>query len=82
MQLQFHKKAAKFISKLPPQEKQRIKQGINKLINSPENCDIKPLQGYNNIYRLRIGQYRVIYTGDGFVLSILNIGNRGDIYKK
>jgi mRNA interferase RelE/StbE len=48
----------------------------------PEKCDIKPLEGYSDIYRLRIGQYRVIYTKDNVILFIADIGNRGDIYKR
>ena len=82
MDVKFHKRAVKFINSLIPKERQRIKEGINKLISAPETCDIKPLEGYNDVYRLRIGQYRVIYTNNNVILYIADIGNRGDIYKK
>ena len=82
MQITYHKRAVKFINSLAAQERQRIKDGINKLVTTPENCDIKVLAGHTDIYRLRIGQYRVIYTKDNVVLFIADIGNRGDIYKK
>lgn len=41
------------------------------------------MQGYAGYYRLRVGDYRVIYTADNNVLLIrvIEIGNRGDIYK-
>ena len=45
-------------------------------------CDIKTMEGHTELYRLRIGQYRVIYTKDNIILFIIDIGNRGDIYKK
>ena len=82
MEIKYHKRAVKFINSLPPKERQRIKDVINKLITAPENCDIKSLEGYTDIYRLRIGQYRVIYTKDNVILFIIDVGNRGDIYKK
>ncbi len=82
MDIIYHKRAIKFINSLVPKERQRIKEGINKLIIAPEQCDIKPLEGYAEIYRLRIGQYRVIYTKDNVILFIADVGNRGDIYKK
>ena len=82
MEIKYHKRAVKFINSLPPKERQRIKDGIKKLTTTPENCDIKPLEGYTDIYRLRISQYRVIYTKDNVILFIIDVGNRGDIYKK
>ena len=82
MEIKFHKRAVKFINSLPIKERQRIKEGIYNLISSPETCDIKPVIGYDDLYRLRIGQYRVIYTKDNVILFIVYVGNRGDIYKK
>jgi mRNA interferase RelE/StbE len=82
MEIKYHKKAIKFINSLQPKERQRIKDGISRLITAPESCDIKALEGYTDIYRLRIGQYRVIYTKDNVILFIADVGNRGDIYKK
>lgn len=42
------------------------------------------MQGYENLYRLRIGQYRLIYQvkQNELVVFILKAGNRGDIYKE
>lgn len=82
MQVKYHKKAVKFINSLSSQDKQRIKQAINNLVVNPSICDIKPLQGYKDLYRLRVGNYRIIYTKDNTILFIANIGSRGDIYKQ
>jgi len=82
MEVKFHKRAVKFINSLPIKERQKIKVGINKMIETPEICDIKAMEGYEDLYRLRIGQYRVIYTKDNVILFILDVGNRGDIYKR
>ena len=45
--------------------------------------DIKKLQGLE-MYRMRVGDMRVLYTIDDvvMVISIENIDNRGDVYKR
>lgn len=49
----------------------------------PDGTDIQKLQGYN-LYRLRVGDYRVIYSVDNGIriITIENIDNRGDVYKR
>lgn len=41
------------------------------------------MTGYEGLYRLRVGTYRVIYTVEQDVLTVrvMNAGNRGDVYK-
>jgi mRNA interferase RelE/StbE len=41
---------------------------------------VTKLQGRDG-YRLRVGDWRVIFTEDGEVLAILEIGPRGGIYR-
>lgn len=73
--------AKKFIDKLPRNEKIRIIKAIEKL---PNGDDIKKLKGHDNLLRLRVGSYRIIYTVDNGQLTIyiIEVGNRGDIYNK
>jgi mRNA interferase RelE/StbE len=42
--------------------------------------NVKKLQGRDG-YRLRVGDWRVIFDRDGVVLDILEIGPRGSIYE-
>ncbi len=78
--IEIDKRAAKFILKQPKPQRERILKAIYKL---PAAGDIKAMQGYSGYYRLRVGNYRIIYTVDNDVLLIrvIEIGNRGDIYK-
>lgn len=73
--------AKKFIDKLPRNEKIRIIKAIEKL---PNGDDIKKLKGHDNLLRLRVGSYRIIYTVDNGKLTIyvIEVGNRGDVYNK
>ena len=75
------KPAKKFIDKLPKNEKIRIIKAIEKL---PEGVDIKKLKGHDNVYRLRIGDYRILYTVDNgeYTVIVINAGNRGQIYQQ
>lgn len=50
----------------------------------PEGEDIKRLRGHQDLLRMRVGDYRIIYTVDNgkLIVCIIDIGNRGDIYKR
>lgn len=75
------KKAKKFIDKLPRNEKRRVVAAIEQL---PNGEDIKKLKGHSDLLRLRVGEYRIVYTVDNGKLMILVIdaGNRGEIYNR
>lgn len=75
------KPAKKFIDGLPVNERRRIVEAIERL---PDNGNIKRLQGHSDLYRLRVGAYRIIYTVDNgqFVIYIVDAGNRGQIYNR
>lgn len=78
--IEIDKKAIKFISKQPKNQQERIYKAIYKL---PSQGDIKALQGYIGYYRLRVGDYRIIYTvhNDILLVQVVAVGNRGQIYK-
>ena len=75
------KKAKKFIDKLPKNEKIRVVKAIEMLPNGEE---IKKLKEHNDLFRLRVGDYRIIYTVDNgeFIVIVIDAGNRGEIYNK
>ena len=75
------KRAKKFIDKLPKQEKIRLVTAIEQL---PNGSDIKKMKGHDDLMRLRVGEYRVIYTEDNgeLVVLVIDVGNRGEIYNR
>lgn len=76
MEIQYSKQALKFLKKQDVPTRKRIIKAINLL---PAG-DVKALQGRND-YRLRVGDYRIIFDINGNILLIEAIGNRGQIYK-
>lgn len=86
MVIKYSRDALKFLSKLDKKSVERIRKGIQGLTVLPPTGDIKPMQGYSDgRKRLRVGSWRVIFKydveGQVEILLIINIGNRGDIYK-
>jgi len=44
---------------------------------------VKKLQGVENTYRLRVGNYRIIYRvlNEKVIIEVINIGHRQEVYK-
>jgi len=43
--------------------------------------DVKKLKGSRNEYRLRVGDYRVLFDLEGRTATVYAVGNRKDIYR-
>ena len=80
LKILFTKKAFKNYQKIPQRYKLLIDRELEKL-KKKEKADIKPVKGQKNIYRLRVGNYRVLYEIIIPDLIIVNIDVRGNIYK-
>ena len=80
-QIIIKKKAKKFIDSLPMNERRRVVAAIERL---PDGEDIKRLKGHDNFLRLRVGDYRIIYTVDNgeLIVYVIDAGNRGQIYNR
>ena len=76
MIINYSKQAIKFLKKQDTATRTRIVAAIGSLPSG----DVKKLQGVDG-YRLRIGDFRVIFDRNGDVLYIEKIDNRGQIYK-
>lgn len=78
--IEFEKAALKFLDKQDKSQRIRLYKAIYSL---PDGRDIKKLKGHD-LFRLRIGNYRILYSIDDAVriITIENIDNRGDVYKR
>jgi mRNA interferase RelE/StbE len=87
MEIRYAKSAVKALESLDRPTKARIRAGIHGLTQKPPLGDIKAMQGYHDgRFRLRVGKYRIVYRygveSQLEILYIMDIGSRGDIYKK
>ena len=86
VKIRYSKDAIKFLSKLDKKSVSRILEGISGLTYNPPVGDIKTMQGYTDgRKRLRVGSWRIIYRQENNetleIIFVIDIGNRGDIYK-
>ena len=86
-EIQYIKAADKFFKK-HENIRREYENAIKELLTGdhPDEIDVKKIKGKrNDYYRIRLGDWRVIYTlinGKIIVITILAAGSRGDIYKK
>lgn len=66
---------------MPRNEALKVREKILQYATEPQSlaANVKKLQGREG-YRLRVGNWRVIFDESGNVLDILDIGSRGSIY--
>ncbi len=76
------KSASKELADLPSQVVNRIIPAIIKLEENPRPTGCKKLKGEQENWRIRIGDYRVIYSIDDMIriVDVRNVGHRKDIY--
>lgn len=76
--------AERQLRKISREDAIRILRSISLLAVDPRPAGCRKMSGYEDIYRIRIGNYRVIYEIDGkrIVIVILKIGHRKDIYRR
>ncbi|MBX3739382.1 MAG: type II toxin-antitoxin system RelE/ParE family toxin [Akkermansiaceae bacterium] len=69
--------------KLQPAVAQRVDAAILKLADDPHPPGSLKLAGDENAYRIRVGDYRIIYEirNEVLVVLVVKIGHRKDIYR-
>lgn len=74
------------LEKIPKKSRQQIRKKVELLSDNPATKGVKIVRGVmdgeNNVYRVRSGDYRILYTiRDGPQIVVLDIGHRKDIYR-
>ena len=85
MDVRYKKSAEKTLRKMPSKKAEKIMDTMEEIALDPFKKDplITPLEGTDNGFRRRFGDWRVLYTVDTTVeiLEVFKIGARGDVYK-
>jgi len=81
--LRLAESAGRALKKLPHDIRARVSAKIEALATDPFPAGVKKLQGQEDTYRFRVGDYRVVYEVHGSILLIvvLRIGHRSEIYR-
>jgi len=75
--------AEKQLRRIAKRHRVRLVEVIRGLADRPRPHGTRKLQGYDDVYRIRVGQYRVVYEilEDRVIVIVLKVGHRKDIYK-
>jgi mRNA interferase RelE/StbE len=81
--VRFVRSARKELEALPDSVINRIFPRIEALADDPRPAGCKKLRGSRDLWRIRVGNYRVVYQIDDGVLlvEIRAVGDRKDIYE-
>jgi mRNA interferase RelE/StbE len=76
--------AARQLKKIDRRLLPQIAQKIDSLAGDPRPHGCEKLSGYDNLYRVRVGDYRIVYGVEDrlVVVVVLKVGNRADIYQR
>jgi len=77
-------RAQKEYNALQQDIKDRIKKSLNELAAGSKRLDTKKLKGIGDredLFRLRVGDYRIIYYPESDIINVIRIEHRGKGYK-
>jgi len=77
------KNAFRAIEKLPIEQIESIYNKVMSLSENPRPNGCKKLKGFENVYRIRLGIYRIIYSifDKKLIVEIIKVAHRKDVYK-
>jgi len=81
--IEFSPAAERQFKKFPKEVQIRLKHRIDILAENPFPRGVKKLSAEENLYRFRIGDYRIIYQvqGRALLILILKLGHRKNVYR-
>ncbi len=75
--------AERALRKLPVQIRSRMGSRLDGLASNPRPSGCEKLGGVDDLYRVRVGDYRVVYqvSDEVLVVLVVTIGHRSDVYR-
>jgi len=82
--VEFRPAVLKSMKQLPLKDLRRIKKKIDELAENLPNPSTTKMKGNNPFYKVRSGDYRIIYEihDDRLVILVVKVGHRKDVYKR
>ncbi len=64
--------------------RRRVADAIDALAETPRPAGVKKLAGRGDLYRVRVGDYRIVYRieDDRLVVLVIRVGHRRDVYRR
>lgn len=79
----YQKKYIKDLKHIPSRIQDAIESAVKDLSDNPRPHGYLKLKGYDELYRIRVGDYRIIYSiiDSKLVILVIEVGDRKDVYK-
>ena len=76
--------AVRQLGSLPVKMQRRVSTKIEALATEPRSAGGRKLKGADNIYRVRVGSYRLLYQicDDILLVLVVSVKKRGEVYKR
>ena len=80
----FSPRARRELGNLPRAVQVRIKRRIDALADEPRPPGVKKLSGESELYRIRVGDYRVLYAieDEELVVLVVSVADRKEVYRR
>jgi mRNA interferase RelE/StbE len=82
--IEIHNEVQKFLDAQNSKTQRRLVEGLQQLRNDPLSHDVKKLKGTKgkqDMYRLRIGNYRALFSIEDDTIRVIEMMTRGKGYK-
>ena len=80
--IEWKRSATKELRSLPTHMVKRIVEAVTELSTNPFPQGVRKLSGAQHTYRIREGDYRVVYTVTAslMVIEVIRVGHRKEVY--
>jgi mRNA interferase RelE/StbE len=81
--IEISQSAERQLKKLRCDDQSRVVKAMLALTDDPHPKSSRKLTGYDDVFRIRAGQFRILYSVSGrkLIIIILKIGQRKDVYR-
>lgn len=81
--IELNKTVLKSLEDIPKSDLKKIGKKIDGLASNPRPPKVEKLGGHENLYRVRSGDYRIVYQifDKRLLILVINIGHRREVYR-
>lgn len=82
-QIAYSKAALRTLSRIPANTSKLIRSKIEQYASDPLSLvnNVRTLKGEEGVLRLRVGDWRVLFTESGEIIAVIRVAARGDVYE-
>ena len=82
-EIEISRTAEKQLRTLPRDEQERVARTMLALADDPFPRGTRKLSGYDDVFRVRAGRYRILYSVSehALIIVVLKVGHRREVYR-